>query len=67
MKGNLDRRMVGKCSACGGIVSVPTVYMSVNRPTPSCEDCGRQMDVTSNLPTVKTVDPALPNKSHREY
>lgn len=50
--GNLDRKIVGKCSLCGGIVSVPTVFMSVNRPVPSCEKCGAVADIAAKLPVV---------------
>lgn len=51
---NGDNIIVGKCSSCGGIVSVPKAWMSVNRPIPSCEKCGKQQDVTVNLPIVQT-------------
>jgi hypothetical protein len=47
-----DKRIVGKCSICGGIVSVPTVFLSVVPPVPTCESCGASEDQTANLPTV---------------
>jgi hypothetical protein len=53
--GNLDNRPIGKCSQCGGIVSVPTYFHSVNRPLPTCERCGAVADETSNLPVIKTI------------
>jgi hypothetical protein len=34
------RTHIGTCSICAGTVSVPTVYMSVVPPTPTCERCG---------------------------
>lgn len=52
--GNINRRPVGKCSCCGGVVSVPTVYMSVCRPPVSCESCGAVADPARNLPVIKT-------------
>ena len=54
MTGNSDRRVIGKCSQCGGVVSIPTFIMSVNRPVPSCESCGAVMDITANLPVIPT-------------
>jgi len=49
---NCDKQIVGKCGKCGGIVSVPTVDWSVNRPVPTCESCGAQADETAHLPTI---------------
>lgn len=31
---------VGTCNQCGGRVSIPKLWMSVNPPTPTCEGCG---------------------------
>lgn len=36
----MHKQVVGSCSQCGGVVSVATVYMSVNPPVPHCEKCG---------------------------
>jgi hypothetical protein len=33
-------RIIGTCSLCGGPVTVPTVWMGVVSPTPTCSDCG---------------------------
>ena len=52
MFGNMNNRIVGKCSKCGGIVSIPTVWMSVNRPIASCEKCGAYEDETAHLPEI---------------
>lgn len=51
---NGDRRPVGKCSCCGGVVSLPVAWWSVNRPVPTCERCGAVADETDPLPVVKT-------------
>lgn len=55
MCGNMNNIPVGKCSQCGGVVSVPRVWMSVNRPIPRCERCGGYADEAANLPTIKTA------------
>jgi hypothetical protein len=34
------KQTLGACSLCGGRVSVPTAWMSVNPPVPCCESCG---------------------------
>lgn len=52
--GNMNRRIIGKCSQCGGVVSVETVYWSVNRPVPSCEQCSAVADETAGLPVIPT-------------
>lgn len=51
----MNKRIVGKCSQCGGIVSVPTVYLSVVPPVPQCERCHAVQDVTDGLPIIKTI------------
>lgn len=53
-----DKRVVGRCSLCGGIVSVPLVFWSVTLPVPQCETCGAYADQTQNLPVV----PMTPRK-----
>lgn len=32
--------VLGECSICGGSVTVPTVWMGISPPTPSCKSCG---------------------------
>lgn len=32
--------VVGTCSLCGGMVTVPTVWMCTIPPTPTCQSCG---------------------------
>lgn len=62
-----NRKVVGKCSICGGVVSVPTVIWSVVPPVPTCESCGAVMDQTANLPTVpmRPVRRSLPRANVR--
>jgi hypothetical protein len=44
-------QIVGKCSLCGGAVTVPTVYHSTVPPTPSCQSCGATKK--NDLPIVE--------------
>lgn len=55
MSGNLNLRPIGRCSECGGVVSVPAVYMSMNRPIPRCERCGAVVKEGNDLPIMKTT------------
>jgi hypothetical protein len=32
--------IIGKCSICGGNVTVPSVYHSITPPVPTCDSCG---------------------------
>ena len=49
---NLNNRLIGKCSQCGGVVSIPNVWWSVNRPFAKCEKCGAVAKNT--LPIIET-------------
>ena len=55
MARNLNNRPIGKCSQCGGVVSIQTVYWSVQRPIPSCKSCGAVANETHNLPVIPTT------------
>lgn len=35
-----DCQTIGTCSLCGGPVQVPTVWMGVVPPVPTCGSCG---------------------------
>lgn len=52
-----NRRPVGKCGDCGGVVSVPTVWLGVVPPRPTCEACGAVEDQTARLPVLPMVPP----------
>lgn len=54
MAGNLHNKVIGKCSQCGGPVSIPTVWHSVDRPVPQCEWCGAVASETEGLPVIPT-------------
>lgn len=52
MNGNINNRPVGRCSECGGVVSVPRYCMSTQRPVPTCESCGATADPAAHLPVI---------------
>lgn len=52
---NLNNAVIGKCSRCGGPVSVPKIWWGVNRPVARCERCGAVADETANLPVIPTI------------
>jgi len=33
-------RVMGTCSKCGGMVTIPTIWHGIYPPTPSCRGCG---------------------------
>ena len=45
--------IVGKCSLCGGRVSMPDTCLSVKPLPPTCESCGAMKDERQNLPVIK--------------
>lgn len=55
----MDSRVVGKCGACGGVVTVPNVWMGIYPPVPQCNSCHRVADQTAKMPIV----PMQPKKS----
>lgn len=60
MSGSLNKRPVGRCSECGGVVSLPISYMSVKRPVPTCERCGAVADEAVDLPLMPMIPPKHP-------
>lgn len=52
--------VIGRCSICGGNVTIPEVWMSTRRPVPRCENCGAVAD--NGLPVIRMI----PRKS-REF
>ena len=53
----INEIVIGKCSQCGGEVTKPLIFWSVNRPIPQCKSCGAVMDTTANLPVIPTHQP----------
>ena len=56
----MSKRIIGSCSLCGGTVSTPTVFYSVNPPVASCEKCGATEE--QKFPVVEMKSP---NKIHK--
>lgn len=52
--------VIGRCSCCGGLVTVPSIWMSVVPPVPTCEACGATSDVNDKLPVI----PMKPTKRY---
>lgn len=40
----MNDKTIGKCSLCGGAVTVPAVWFGVVPPTPTCQKCGAISD-----------------------
>lgn len=55
-----NNTVIGRCSYCGGLVTVPSIWMSVVPPVPTCEACGATADVNDKLPV-------LPMKPAKRY
>lgn len=37
-------RILGKCSICGGQVTVPSSWLGILPPTPTCQSCGAEAE-----------------------
>jgi hypothetical protein len=48
---DLSKVTIGRCSKCGGNVSVHAAWMSVLPDVPTCESCGAKK--ASNLPRIE--------------
>ncbi len=48
----MNKIVLGKCSICGGIVSMPTIWFGILPPIAACESCFAIEDKYSDLPTV---------------
>ena len=53
--------VIGKCSICGGPVSVPEIWHGVVPPTPTCERCGATHEPQDSLPTLPMRRANYPN------
>ncbi len=47
-------RIVGTCGRCGGTVTVPTAWLGIVPPTPTCTSCGA---VVAQGPVLPMRDP----------
>jgi len=57
-------KVIGKCSICGGRVTVPAVWWSIVPPKPTCERCGAVYDEEAYLPTLPMKPAERPNWRH---
>lgn len=49
---SMNTQTVGRCSICGGRVSVPAVWMGIYPPTPTCDKCGATAKPEDGLPVI---------------
>lgn len=47
--------VVGRCSLCGGQVSVPVHWSGVHPPVPTCRSCGAKASPSDYLPKLDMV------------
>jgi|GEM_PF-5465399 len=52
-------KTVGRCSQCGGNVTVPSEWLGIHPPVPTCHSCGAQ--AVSRLPIIETEPVAEAN------
>ena len=45
--------IVGKCSLCGGRVTLPNVWFGVYPPEPQCQKCGATHHKEDTMPVLK--------------
>lgn len=55
-----NHSVVGRCSICGGSVTVPTIWGGVVPPVPTCSSCGATMQ-----PNYGRTLPMTPARPHR--
>lgn len=54
--GHGNSQTVGRCSLCGGLVTLPAAWWSVVPAEPTCEGCGATA-APPELPTIPMVPP----------
>lgn len=54
----MSKKVVGRCSRCGGAVSAVVSWRGSQLHAATCERCGSVEDVTNGLPTIRTVPPS---------
>ncbi len=52
--------IVGLCSICGGKVTVPSMWMSVIPPVPTCSKCGATQRAQADNYPIIDMDPYFP-------
>lgn len=54
-----NEQVIGRCSICGGEVTVPVMWWGVIPPTPTCSKCGAT--------EAKAAGPVIPMVPGREW
>jgi hypothetical protein len=55
---------VGRCSCCGGSVTLPIMWQSIVTPKATCESCGAVADVGGPvIPTTKPEPSSLAERA----
>lgn len=52
-------KIIGKCSICGGRVTVPSFFLGIYPPVPQCLNCGAT--AKPGGPVIDMVPPRLPH------
>lgn len=52
-------KAIGRCSHCGGTVTVPSIWHGLNAPVPRCENCGATAS-NRHLPVIDMDPPGTP-------
>lgn len=55
----MTKEVLGTCSLCGGRVTLPDAWMSVNPPVPTCESCHATQK--SHGPVIEMTPRPAPN------
>ena len=63
------QQVIGKCSLCGGSVTVPTAWYGIIPPTPTCDNC--KATQKSSLPVIEmektvTINNLIANTSDKK-
>lgn len=59
----MSEQSVGTCGRCGGPVTVPSVWMGLLPPTPTCQKCGATMKNSHGPAPVKAGRGGLPKET----
>lgn len=59
----MSQRTLGSCSNCGGPVRVPTAFMSVNPPVPTCSVCHATAKPLGGVVAMNPAPSTTPKKT----
>ena len=55
----MNTQVIGKCSRCGDLVTLPYIWSGVTPPRASCSRC-HAIQTNEGLPTIPMSKPAIP-------